>query len=185
VVREIDTNSKSDLRSVKTDRALYDAMYGLLQGRIFRKITVNDICTAALVSRAAFYAHYSDKYDLLENWLTRLCPQPAAGGDTYESIEKTVNEFVYEHKAIIKNIVNDADQGTLDTLLQIVLSLLNLTSESGKPGSNPQQVIQYNIYAGGIINYIIWQVRNNFPDDVKPMNRSLFKIIEECGNFDL
>ena len=184
-MRAIDIKGKPDLRSVKTDRALDDAMYDLLRSRNFRKMTVNDICTAALVSRAAFYAHYNDKYDLLSSWLARWCPQKSSVGKTYDSIEKTINEFIYDNKAIIRNIVNDADQGTLDILLQIVLSSLNLAFEDGKPGAASERIILYTVYAGGIVNYIIWLVKNNFPEEIKAMNRFLFKVIEECRSFDI
>jgi len=180
-VRVIDINNKPDLRSVKTDKALDDAIYELLRRRNFRKITVNDICMAAPVSRAAFYARYTDKYDLLENWLARFCPQNNTGDDSYGSIETIINEFVYENKAIIKNIINEADQSTLDVLIQLIISFMNL---SEKTGSMTAKTVQQSVYAGGIVNYIIWQVKNNFPDDVKPMNRYLYRVIVESGKID-
>ncbi|MDL2327326.1 TetR/AcrR family transcriptional regulator [Ruminococcaceae bacterium OttesenSCG-928-A11] len=56
---------RQDLRIVKTKRALATAMLCLLEKQPFGKITVNDLCQEALVSRSAFYAHFEDKYDLL------------------------------------------------------------------------------------------------------------------------
>ena len=175
---------KIDLRCVKTDKALNIAMYSLLEKRSFRKITVNDICTAAFISRAAFYTHYTDKYDFLASWLTRILPQKVTCDMDYLYIEKIINKFVLENKAIIKNVVNDADEGTLDIMFRIVLSFLNLTGESDKPGSDPEQIIFHNIYVGGIINYIFWQVKNNFPAKVLPMNRHLYNAIKKCRGIE-
>ena len=180
----VGNNDKMDLRCIKTEKALDYAMYALLEKRNFRKITVNDICTAAMISRATFYARYTDKYDFLKNWLERLNPKKLTCGESYEYIEKVINKFTLENKAVIKNIVNNADQGTQDILFQIVLVFLNLSAGSVETDTDSKQIIFNNIYAGGVVNYIFWQVKNNFPPEVMPMNEHLYKIIEKCQNFE-
>lgn len=60
-----------DLRVIKNRRGIEEAMLLLLQEKEFSKVTVQDICQAALVSRSTFYAHYLDKYDLLEKIVDR------------------------------------------------------------------------------------------------------------------
>lgn len=55
-----------DVRIIKNKRVIENAMILLLQRKEFSKITIQDICQEALVSRSTFYAHYLDKYDLLE-----------------------------------------------------------------------------------------------------------------------
>ena len=57
--------NNQDLRVQKTKRALATSLLTLLKVNPFNKITVNDVCTEALVSRSAFYANFKDKYDLL------------------------------------------------------------------------------------------------------------------------
>jgi AcrR family transcriptional regulator len=37
----------------------------MLEDQNFKKITVNDICQHAMISRSAFYLHFEDKYSLL------------------------------------------------------------------------------------------------------------------------
>lgn len=61
-----------DLRVVKTKRALASALLQLLKKSSFSKITVNDICSLALVSRTTFYLHFEDKYQLLHYCLEQL-----------------------------------------------------------------------------------------------------------------
>lgn len=52
---------KQDLRIKKTQRLLALAMLTLLEKEGFSKITANDICTEAMISRSAFYSHFEDK----------------------------------------------------------------------------------------------------------------------------
>ncbi|MFD1420843.1 TetR/AcrR family transcriptional regulator [Lactiplantibacillus songbeiensis] len=56
-----------DVRKIKTERDIQQALLTLLTQKTVRQITVADICQTSLTSRSTFYAHYIDKYDLLEN----------------------------------------------------------------------------------------------------------------------
>lgn len=62
---------KLDIRVLKTQRALAETLVALLEKKPFAKITVNDICTDALVSRSTFYLHFEDKYQLARFCLQR------------------------------------------------------------------------------------------------------------------
>jgi len=55
-----------DVRKIKTERDIQAAFLSLLGTKGFRHLTVADICQTALTSRSTFYAHYLDKYDLLD-----------------------------------------------------------------------------------------------------------------------
>lgn len=55
-----------DVRKIKTERDIQQALLTLLTKKTVRQVTVADICQASLTSRSTFYAHYLDKYDLLE-----------------------------------------------------------------------------------------------------------------------
>jgi len=55
-----------DVRKIKTERDMQQALLTLLTQKTMRQVTVADICQASLTSRSTFYAHYLDKYDLLE-----------------------------------------------------------------------------------------------------------------------
>ena len=62
----------SDLRVIKTKRALSQSLFTLLDKKEFSGITVNQICEDALVHRTTFYKHFYDKYDLLIYLVTDL-----------------------------------------------------------------------------------------------------------------
>jgi AcrR family transcriptional regulator len=55
-----------DPRIRRTRQLLQDALKRLLEEKEFDKITIQDITEAATLNRATFYAHYPDKFALLE-----------------------------------------------------------------------------------------------------------------------
>lgn len=177
---------KKDLRSIKTEKALDIAIFSLLECRNFQKITVSDICKAAQISRATFYAHFTDKYDLLKNCLIRFEPRNISNDDPYEHIEKVINELIHKNKLVIKNIVFGADNETLEILFNSILSTLNLTAKkSDSKIYTPKHIVLSNFYAGGMVYYLLWQVKNKFPLDVMPMNIHLYEMIEKFQEWKL
>jgi AcrR family transcriptional regulator len=60
---------RMDPRIRRTRKLLQDALRQLLDQKEFDKISVQDITEAATVNRATFYAHYPDKFALLEEWI--------------------------------------------------------------------------------------------------------------------
>jgi AcrR family transcriptional regulator len=56
---------KNDLRSKRTRRLLQTALSELMTEKRFHEISVQDITAKAEVNRATFYAHFDDKYQLL------------------------------------------------------------------------------------------------------------------------
>lgn len=170
---------KDDLRSKRTEKALNDAMSALLGRRNFRKITVSDICEESLISRATFYSHFPDKYSFLKWWMMTVWPESLVNKeDTYEVKEQKVNEFISKNKAIIKNVLKDADSWTIDVVFDVLHKILHVTTEKSIDGlPNPKYIVQSNFYLGGVIYYILWQVENDFPQDVTFMNAHVFEAI--------
>lgn len=56
----------SNVRLRRTQKLLREALIELIEEQSFEALTVGAICERALVSRAAFYRNYKDKYDLVE-----------------------------------------------------------------------------------------------------------------------
>ena len=54
----------TDLRVIKTQERLQNALLELLNTKELKEITVKEICDTAGISRNAFYQHYSYKEDL-------------------------------------------------------------------------------------------------------------------------
>lgn len=55
-----------NLRITQTKQFLINAFYNLASQKDFEKITIANITKEAQVNRATFYAHFNDKYDLID-----------------------------------------------------------------------------------------------------------------------
>jgi len=60
------TQPASNLRVRRTQKLLREALIELIEERGFEALTIGELTERAMVSRAAFYRNYQDKYDLVE-----------------------------------------------------------------------------------------------------------------------
>jgi AcrR family transcriptional regulator len=60
------TQQMGNVRVRRTQKLLRDALIDLIEERGFETLTVGELTERAMISRAAFYRNYQDKYDLLE-----------------------------------------------------------------------------------------------------------------------
>src|ERR671933_2884807 len=60
------SHQTGNLRARRTQKLLREALIELIEERGFDALTVGELTERALVSRAAFYRHYQDKYALVE-----------------------------------------------------------------------------------------------------------------------
>ncbi|GAY71883.1 TetR/AcrR family transcriptional regulator [Lentilactobacillus kosonis] len=81
-----------DARQYKTERDIRQGCINLLAQKEFEKITIADICQEAIISRTTFYAHYVDKYALLEKLVIDYTTLFA------EIAEKRINELFNQSK---------------------------------------------------------------------------------------
>lgn len=54
-----------DIRSQKTQEAIFDAFFNLLNDNTFQQISVAQIIQKARIGRSTFYSHFTSKDDLL------------------------------------------------------------------------------------------------------------------------
>jgi AcrR family transcriptional regulator len=92
-----------NLRIRRTQKLLREALIELIEERGFDKLTVREISEQAMVSRAAFYRNYQDKYDLVEQIFAEII----------EGLFTAVSETVTEHPprtwvSFFENIAEDA-----------------------------------------------------------------------------
>src|SRR5690349_12248351 len=60
------SQQKNNVRIRRTQKLLREALIDLIEERGFDALTVGELTSRAMVSRAAFYRNYQDKYDLVE-----------------------------------------------------------------------------------------------------------------------
>lgn len=61
---------KNDPRIFRTRKLIVDSFISLASEKDFNAITVSDITKKAMINRATFYAHFDDKFDLLDSTIT-------------------------------------------------------------------------------------------------------------------
>jgi AcrR family transcriptional regulator len=92
-----------DPRVKRTRKLLLDAFTDLLAERNFHAISVQDIAERATVNRATFYAHFVDKYALLDHLVREQFREALAArglavapftADNFRLLIETVLEFV-------------------------------------------------------------------------------------------
>lgn len=73
--------SQPNVRVHRTRTLLREALVALIEDRGFDRITVGELCTRAMISRAAFYRNYRDKYDLVEQIFDEAMAEMLADDD--------------------------------------------------------------------------------------------------------
>jgi len=103
---------KLDKRSLRTRQALSKGLFSLLEFKEFRRISVNEICAAARVSRPTFYTYFEDKYSLLNYCIGTVFrdllsqPMPPGSGDR-QRMELTADHFEPYRRAIANCVSAD------------------------------------------------------------------------------
>ncbi|MDR1569625.1 MAG: TetR/AcrR family transcriptional regulator [Oscillospiraceae bacterium] len=174
---------KEDLRVQRTCKALVSAMFSLLEHRSFRKITVNDLCNEALVSRAAFYAHFDDKYELLSHCLFDI------RADMISRFKRTDTENVYSeidahinaHAKVLTNIVVDADAE--------LMKIMNQASSprddaSVRAKDDPNGILLDAFWSGGLINVFCCLASRDFPKEYHNITALLHKLHKGMMEWD-
>src|SRR6266487_1069074 len=90
------TSARIDPRVTRTRKLLLDAFLSLMGEKGFDDITVQDIAARATVNRATFYAHFVDKYalvdELIREGFAHMLQQRMAGraGSTEEHVRRLI-----------------------------------------------------------------------------------------------
>ena len=173
-----DIKSK-DLRIRRTYKLLLNSMITMLKRKNFNHITVNDLCEEALISRATFYVHFNDKYDLLKYCLSDLNKDLIEVAQEYKKIEMGINQFIIKNKKMIANVITDANMETLGLIHNFIFSdVVFFIKKNGCHIKEANYTVLANFCAGGIVNLIILLVKEEFPSDYKVMNSFTYNMIK-------
>ena len=106
VIHAVARGTRVDPRVTRTQKLIRDALRSLLSEKSFESTSVQDIAERATVNRATFYAHFTDKFALLnaivrEDTAARLTQSdPLAAADTrtmLRTVGKNLFDFVASH----------------------------------------------------------------------------------------
>ena len=158
----------TDLRILKTQERLQNALLELLGTKELKAITVKEICDRAGISRNAFYQHYGYKEDLYDqmvaratekvrNSLTPIIPDASRlERDTVALYAKRIIDGISEVKELIYVMLKGDDGKFLRQLTDLIFGQ-NLTNAIPFFGINDSQVLRlyYEFLSAGMAAFII------------------------------
>ena len=159
------SKEKEDLRIIRTRKLLSNTLLDLMQEEPIEKISVIDLCTRAMVNRATFYAHFEDKYHLLNFALDELkdtlyesFTRDNKFSDPYETLRALLTmgaDFVFDNKNQITKLLKFNRGGkVLETIRDSIAKSVKYQLDKYKATYDlaiPATVIATFI-AGGMIN---------------------------------
>lgn len=124
-----------DLRVQKTYNALTASFEQLMAEKRFDEITVAELCDRAMVRRATFYKHFSDKYDFFSFYVGELhgrfeATHPEDDDDPTEYFMSRISylvDFLDEHHALVSSISRSP---LMSTMLDILSEHIAQRSEA-------------------------------------------------------
>ncbi len=164
---------KEDLRIIRTRRLLMGTLLDMMEEESIEKISVIDLCNRAMVNRATFYAHFEDKYHLLNFALEELKDNIYAKftkdakittpTETLNSILTMAIEFFFDRQAPIMSIIrNNRNSKVISTIQDSVAQSVKYQLSKYKDSYDvrvPLQVIS-GFIAGGMVNVALWCIDN-------------------------
>lgn len=152
----------------RTRFMLMSAMLRLLEKKRFMKITVNDICSEAMVSRSAFYVHFADKYELLfccmeENFHRK---QMEHSGLSPEKQMLGMLDDIQANRKLLHNLLQDNLSREILEMFERIIDMpirerLSELSRAGVKLPGPPEFVA-SFYSGGIANIVLRWIREDF-----------------------
>lgn len=177
------TIKSQDIRITKTRMALSITLMELLEKKSFRKITVNDICQNAMVSRSTFYMHFEDKYQLMLFCLQmeRQRLYETAQNMDLQSHFKMVLTLIYERKKVFYNFLRaDLDMELFDMFKNFfhnyITDILNLIEQQGVKLPGPIPILAV-YYASGLTGIFIWWIEQDFSASIDEMAACVYNLL--------
>lgn len=101
--------NNNDRRVRRTRKALYNALFTLLQEKDLSQITVKELTEEADLHRATFYSHYQDIYDLYNSVKNNILNQfqqylQSNAAHDYHEVYKRVVFYIYENRSFMKTL---------------------------------------------------------------------------------
>ena len=135
------TQPVSNLRVRRTQKLLREALIELIEERGFEALTVGELTARAMVSRAAFYRNYQDKYDLVEQIFEEamsalLGAVGELGREHPASVWVTFFEHIAEYERLYRALLGS--KGSPWFVRKIRAALSDLVKERGRLPHGPE-----------------------------------------------
>lgn len=138
----------------RTDKAIMQALISILKRKPFEKVTIQDILDETPVTRATFYAHYKDKYDIAEKMMDHFL-------NTRTFLRNHRESDPQSHERLLKSVRIDPD--FMNALLKIHTEKVDfrrimgaeLEKEYLASSTSPNREIEARIYGQAYVEFYI------------------------------
>lgn len=185
------TGSTIDRRALRTRATLHGALIRLILERDYDEISVGDIADAANVGRSTFYAHFTDKDDLLRSGLGPLRDmllkehKSAAAGEDHPALRTLgFSRFMTAHLKEQHQLYRALMRGragpiVIDTLKELLSELVRAElaarkTASRRPVAAPEIGVRFVV--GAYISVMTWWLDRGArepPEDIDRAFRDL------------
>src|SRR6266508_4028131 len=125
-----------NVRLKRTQKLLREALIELIEERGFDSLTIGELTARAMVSRAAFYRNYRDKYDLVEQIFDEaMGALLSSGGELGREHPAEIWVTFFEHIAQYDRLYRAllGEQGSCWFARKMRASFAGLIKERGHP----------------------------------------------------
>jgi AcrR family transcriptional regulator len=147
-----------DRRTLRTRQALHQALIRLVLERGYDQVTVADIADAANVGRSTFYAHFTDKDDLLRHgisYLSAMLKEPPDKETGPLGFSRFLTEHLKDQKKLQRALMqSSAGSIVIASLRDAICDVVRrgLRSERGTvPGE-----VEVQFVAGAYLAVVTW-----------------------------
>ena len=153
---------KTDARVRYTRRRIQESLLGLLEEKPVNRVTVKEVCEAAEINRATFYAHYTDCFDVLnqmENELLTVFEQSlsfASAVDVLALIER-IYEMIDQNEQLCRVLVfRHKDAELLSKMIALAHdNTLTQWRRQLKKASDDELEMLFTCLANGLLNVVL------------------------------
>lgn len=168
-------DKKTDRRVAKTRMHVIQTTLELLRKNSFSKISVRDICEEAMISRSTFYAHFEDKFALLDacmEYIGQKLLHDTESADPHSRHNAMITAIEADAR-LFRNIFINGRTEELQTIFfnhchRDLLAIIKMQKDAGHPFSDPPEAMAA-FYAGGVSAMLNWWITNNFPVSAQEM----------------
>lgn len=161
-------NRNESAKVLQTKHLLASQLMELLKNRSLKKISVNDICQGALISRSTFYLHFEDKYRLLQYCFEKEIGRwetSTRGKTAQETILYILDAILGKKEFYYHTFMDEPVQEQIEILhsvfARIFMDKLREKEKAGYELPGPASIVSA-FYAGGIATANIQWIRSNF-----------------------
>lgn len=177
-----------NLRVRRTRKLLRDALIELIEEHGFDSLTVGEITGRAMVSRAAFYRNYQDKYDLVEQIFFEAISElnKAVTSPEFHTPENFARFFdhILEYERMYRALLGRKGspwfvQKMRSTLIDVIKSWQPPDNRNFYPRSDDMVP---HIIAAMLIEAVTWWLENEKPYSSQEMTNRCLRLVSAVFN---